>query len=54
MKKLLKIIKNESGISFDPKLVEIFIAENDSFKKIYLENSVEIYLADEILTALKK
>lgn len=52
--KAIEIIKNESGISFDPKLVEIFIAENDSFKKIYLENSVEIYLADEILTALKK
>lgn len=52
--KAIEIIKSESGISFDPKLVEIFIAENDSFKKIYLENSVEIYLADEILTALKK
>lgn len=52
--KAVEIIKSESGISFDPALVEIFVKENKIFEKIYAENNVAIYLADEILTALKK
>lgn len=52
--KAVEIIKEESGISFDPTLVEIFVKENETFKKIYKENNVVIYLTDEILTALKK
>lgn len=52
--KAVEIIKSESGISFDPALVEIFVKENKAFEKIYAENDVEIYLTDEILTALKK
>lgn len=52
--KAVEIIKSESGINFDPALVEIFVKENEKFEKIYKENDVAIYLADEILTALKK
>lgn len=53
-KKAVEIIKSESGVNFDPTLVEIFIEENEMFDKIYKENNVAIYLTDEILTALKK
>lgn len=52
--KAVEIIKEESGVSFDPVLVEIFVKENKIFEKIYKENNVAVYLADEILTALKK
>lgn len=53
-KEAVKIIEKESGSSFDPILVEIFLKLNKEFEKIYKENDVELYLADEILTALKK
>lgn len=52
--KAVEIIESESGVTFDPKLVEIFLKENKKFEKIYDENNVAIYLVDEISTALKK
>lgn len=49
----VQIIIEESGISFDPELVSIFLANSNLFKKIYEENTKAIYLADEIYSAIK-
>lgn len=49
----VQIIVEESGISFDPELVSIFLANSNLFKKIYEENTKAIYLADEIYSAIK-
>lgn len=51
--KSLEIILEESGKSFDPKLVEIFIKNHKRFEKIFEENNKSVYLADEIYTAIK-
>ena len=51
--KSLEIILEESGKSFDPKLVEIFVKNHKRFEKIFEENNKSVYLADEIYTAIK-
>lgn len=51
--KAMQIITEESNISFDPKLVNLFLKNSELFKKIYEENTKSIYLADEIYSAIK-
>lgn len=51
--KSVEIILEESGKSFDPKLVEIFEKNHKRFEKIFKENNKSVYLADEIYTAIK-
>lgn len=49
----LKVIESEKGKSFDPKLVDIFLANNSEFEKIYEENKESLDLATEFYTAIK-
>lgn len=51
--KAVQIITEESNISFDPELVNLFLKNSELFKKIYEENTKSIYLADEIYSAIK-
>ena len=49
----LKMIENEKGKSFDPELVDIFVANNKEFEKIYEENKESLDLATEFYSAIK-
>lgn len=50
----MNIIKNESGISFDPKLVEIFIENNKNFSEIFVKNKEYLRFNKEIYKIIKK
>ncbi|MGL5761466.1 MAG: HD-GYP domain-containing protein, partial [Cetobacterium sp.] len=49
----LTMIENEKGKSFDPELVDIFVANNKEFEKIYEENKESLDLATEFYSAIK-
>lgn len=53
-KETIKIIKSDRGISFDPKIVDVFIENEKYFNEIYEKNKHALHLATEFYTAIKK
>ncbi len=52
--KAMTIIKAESGISFDPKLVDIFMKNNKNFSEIFDKNKEYLRFNREIYKIIKK
>lgn len=49
----IEIIKNESGVSFDPKIVKVFLENEKLFEDIYNKTSGKIDLVEEYYRIMK-
>ena len=49
----IKIIKEEKGKSFDPKIVEIFEENHKVFEEIFEKNNKEKYSVEKIFSTIK-